>query len=127
MLGPSQIEATYAFDEVIDAQVQDAHQRRNLCLLVKEALNNIAKYSGATLVLVEGRLRPEGWMLQIGDNGCGFDITLPTRGNGLRHLRSRAVDIVGECVIVSAPGQGTLITCLLPLPTSREQAHLRIG
>ncbi|RYY39744.1 MAG: sensor histidine kinase [Chitinophagaceae bacterium] len=122
LLGAVNIEATYWFDPLIDERLQDVHQRRNLCLLVKEAFNNIVKYSAATQVLVQGRINDDGWQLQIGDNGRGFDPSEVRKGNGLRHLHGRATDIGGCCVIESAPGQGTLICCQLPLPTSREDA-----
>jgi signal transduction histidine kinase len=126
MLGAVNIEATYFFDDSIDEQVQDVQQRRNICLLVKEALNNIVKYSGATQTLIEARRVPGGWQLQIGDNGCGFDPLRPRAGNGLAHLRSRAGDIGGTCIIETAPGQGTLICFFLPLPTFREDSHATV-
>ncbi|RYY90194.1 MAG: sensor histidine kinase [Chitinophagaceae bacterium] len=120
LLGAVNIEATYWFDSDIDERLLDVHHRRNLCLLVKEAFNNIVKYSAATQVLVEGRVTTGGWQLQIGDNGRGFDPSSVRKGNGLRHLHARAADIGGSFLIESAPGQGTLICCQLPLPTSRE-------
>lgn len=83
--------------------------RRNVFLVVKEALNNILKHSKATevsikLVRVEDRL-----ILYIQDNGRGIDMDkLRQFGNGLKNMRKRMADIQVDFTIENK--NGTLIT-----------------
>jgi signal transduction histidine kinase len=53
--------------------------------------------------------------IEIADDGVGFDPAVPTGGQGLRNLRSRAEHIGGRCSITSAPGQGTRAEFLIPI------------
>lgn len=83
--------------------------RRHVLLFFKEAVTNVARHSGATVVLVEiealkGRLR-----MSIRDNGCGFDPLLPHRGRGLKSLEYRAREIQADFRVQSLPGKGTEI------------------
>jgi signal transduction histidine kinase len=90
--------------------------RRNLVLVVKEALNNVLKHSGATELRC--RLAVAGNCLEISieDNGCGFDVAARTgAGNGLGNLRQRVRDLGGNLEIKSASGQGTRIHLSAPL------------
>ncbi len=83
--------------------------RRNVFLVVKEALNNILKHSkatevGITLVRVE-----DGLTLYIQDNGTGIDMEkLRKFGNGLKNMKKRMADIHGDFTIENK--EGTLIT-----------------
>jgi len=93
----------------------DMNQRKNLYLFCKEALNNIAKHSGATTA--ELRFSKSGHKLSVHivDNGSGFDttagdeVTASLGGNGLGNLRQRAKELGGEVTISSARGKGTSI------------------
>lgn len=93
-----------------------AATRHHVLMLLKEALNNALKHSGATEVIFraavgDGRLR-----LELEDNGRGFDPATASRFNdGLGNMRDRARLAGGRCTITSAPGSGTKITVELPL------------
>jgi signal transduction histidine kinase/ligand-binding sensor domain-containing protein len=82
---------------------------RNLIMIFKEALNNALKYSGATLISVHCSLR--GTMLEavLQDNGDGFDCALPSRGQGLTNMRTRATRLGGSLELHSGERCGTLI------------------
>ncbi|MCK6692845.1 MAG: histidine kinase [Thermoanaerobaculia bacterium] len=86
--------------------------RRNIYLIFKEAVNNAAKYSEATMVELHFALR-SGWLfLIIKDNGKGFEPGTPVTtggGNGLQNMRQRAADINGKLEVFSAPGAGARI------------------
>ena len=90
--------------------------RRNLLLLYKEALNNIAKYAQATKVDIEVRDDDDRLLLEIADNGIGFDSTSIQKGNGLENMKLRAGKIGGSVVIESTPGKGTTIRLRARIP-----------
>jgi signal transduction histidine kinase len=64
--------------------------RRNIFLVVKEALHNIVKHSGATEVNIVMEKKPKGLGLRIHDNGKGFDLeNVRMFGNGLKNMKKR--------------------------------------
>ncbi len=89
-------------------------QRRNVYLMVKEAVNNIAKHSGATKASLQISRTDEGIALFISDNGCGFDTAAGYEGNGLKNFRTRANESFITLTIKAALGQGTELTLLVP-------------
>lgn len=92
-------------------------QRRELYLLLKEAIANAVRHSGAHAVELEVRRSDRGVVATLRDDGRGFaaDAPRPGRGgHGLAHMRARADRIGGNLTIVSAPGRGTTIRIELP-------------
>jgi signal transduction histidine kinase len=67
-------------------------QRRNMLLIVKEAVNNAAKYSGATTVSFHVVKDGEGFIIGVADNGKGFNEEV-TPGNGMRTMKKRALEL----------------------------------
>ena len=93
--------------------VLPAEARHDLFLVVKEALNNVLKHSGASEVRVEVSARDETVQIVIEDNGCGFDAgpARPGRkGNGLDNMRRRMESAGGRVDVASARGHGTRLT-----------------
>jgi signal transduction histidine kinase len=90
-------------------------QRRNIYLIFKEALNNAAKYSGSKKIEINSSLYKEQLLLVIKDEGQGFDYSLTKKGNGLKNLSRRAVELGGRLEIESSPGAGTCVSLSLPL------------
>ena len=90
--------------------------RRNIYLIFKEALNNIAKHSSASQVDMEVELKEKSIRIGIRDNGLGFNNHSPSPGNGLQNLCSRAEEIGGHLQIDTQPGHGTGIYLQYPLP-----------
>ncbi len=87
-------------------------QRRNIYLILKEAINNAVKYSKGDRI--EARIFLEGKLLnvQIQDNGVGFDQTAATHsmgGNGLINMQQRANELMGELIVQSIPDKGTTV------------------
>lgn len=82
---------------------------RNLIMIFKEALNNALKYSGATRISLHCSLH--GPMLEavLQDNGDGFDCAIPSRGQGLTNMKTRASRLGGSLELHSAERCGTLI------------------
>ena len=83
----------------------------NLLRIGQEALTNAFKYANASEVSVELRYEESQCVLQIKDNGQGFDSSSLTvgRGFGLLGMTERAERIGAELMIESHPGQGTEI------------------
>jgi two-component system sensor histidine kinase UhpB len=101
-------------DEAILDKTLDMNQRRDLFLVFKEAVNNIAKYAGATEVQVRIGKVDNNLQLQVTDNGCGFDMDKQTSSSGLKNMQDRALSLNGMLGIYSKPGKGTAITLRIP-------------
>ncbi len=91
--------------------------RHNVFLAIKEALNNVLKHSGASEVWLRLQLTERAVRVEVEDNGHGFspDSTAAS-GNGLRNLQSRLSECGGSAQLTSAPGKGTRIRFVFPLP-----------
>jgi PAS domain S-box-containing protein len=84
--------------------------------IAQEAFNNIAKHSGATQVAVALRRTPDQIMLNIQDNGQGFDPGAVSGDHlGLGIMAERAGSAGAGLEIVSRPGAGTCISVTLPV------------
>lgn len=83
--------------------------------IVQEALTNVTRHAAARTVQV--RLHRDGdWLvLQVRDDGRGFEPQRQQQGFGLAGLRERAQLLGGELVIVAAPGAGVDVRARLPL------------
>jgi len=82
--------------------------------VVAEALTNVARYAGATLVRVE--IRAEGDTLTVAVQDDGHGGADPERGSGLRGLTDRVAALGGQLAIESPPDGGTTVRADLPLP-----------
>ena len=86
-------------------------------MVVKEALHNAVKHSGATEILVSARLEENIFRLSLADNGSGFSpAKADDLADGLRNMKQRVTDLGGQCVIESQPGTGTNVRVELRLP-----------
>ena len=90
-------------------------QRRNIYLIFKESVNNLAKYSKCSHAEVRIRLDKKTVSLIVKDDGVGFDPNAPTDRNGLRNLRERAQNLRGGIDIQSGFGKGTSIILEFPV------------
>jgi PAS domain S-box-containing protein len=100
----------------------DAYQRPNIptvepqiYAIIQEALNNALRHAAATVITVVLRQSSEGLLVEIRDNGRGFEVTARTGGIGLSTMHERAEAIGGHLNIATARGQGTSVQLLLPV------------
>lgn len=114
ILGSSQILHSVNIGPGVDSLTKDIALRKNLVLIMKEAINNAAKYSQATEVVIAMQHKQGYIYLQVADNGVGFDPMRAT-GNGIDNMRKRATELGGSLTIQSAPGKGTEVSALIPL------------
>jgi len=115
MLEGKDIEGLFIFPEDDLAVKLTMLQRRDLYLIYKEAINNMAKYSGAGKALVKIQINKKELEMLIEDDGKGFDRRQIVGGNGLTNMEQRAVSSKASLDIVSATGKGTRIRFLMPL------------
>jgi len=101
-------------DEKVLDKALDMNQRRDLLLVFKEAVNNIAKYANATQVQVKLEKIDTDLQLQVVDDGRGFDMEQQTSSSGLKNMQARADSLKGWLTIFSKPGKGTAITLRIP-------------
>lgn len=109
ILEPLGITLHFAVDEPVKTLNLPMEQRKDFYLLFKEAINNAAKYSGASDVWVTVGAKNGGLHLEVRDNGRGFDPAIVRRGNGLWNMQRRAERMGGVFVLESAVGEGTRV------------------
>lgn len=85
--------------------------------IVQESLANAAKHAAATEVSVLVARTPQAVVLEVFDNGRGFDTAAPRKplSLGLMGLRERAHLLKGTANIESEPGRGTRIQVRIPM------------
>jgi signal transduction histidine kinase len=99
--------------------------------IAQEALANVRKHARAERAWARIRHpQPAVLVLEIGDDGIGFDPAQAPRGTasalGLASMRERAVVLGGTFRVDTAPGSGTRITVTVPLDSraiEREEAR----
>ena len=102
----------------------DASTQAVAWFITEESLSNVKKHASATRVDVRMYLRDEHFVVEIQDDGKGFDVdavmaNYDQRGSlGLLNLQERADLVNGRTTIRSVPGEGTQVTLVVPL--SRE-------
>ena len=89
-------------------------QSTDVVQLVREALSNVRRHAAASTCRVSLRLDQGEVILEIDDDGAGFDARDARPGMGLVNLQQRAEKLGGEARINSVPGEGTLVSIRLP-------------
>ena len=81
----------------------------NIYRIIQESVNNAIKYAEATKITVEVNQIDDKLLVQVSDNGKGFDVLKVELGNGLNNMKKRAHEIDGELTVTSAEGNGTTV------------------
>jgi signal transduction histidine kinase len=87
--------------------------------VVQEALNNVARHSGAKAAWVRLRFLPAALELEVEDHGTGFAERTHKRGIGLVAMRERAELMGGQIAFSRPPEGGTRVHLEVP----REKAE----
>lgn len=100
----------------VQGQPQRLEPQKELILfrIVQEALHNVLKHAKASNIIVTAQYNNLLLLLQISDNGCGFESANDHFGSGLRNIQSRARLIGGELQIRSTKNHGTQIQINIP-------------
>lgn len=97
---------------------QDVEAAVYFCSL--EALNNIAKYSGASRATVALAHTDGHLSFEVSDDGRGFDPVETGYGTGLRGMADRLDAIGGSLEVQSSPGNGTTVLGRIPAQASEH-------
>ena len=94
--------------------------------IAQEALANVARHARAGMVRVWLGREGEEAVLQVEDDGQGFDPEAAVSGMGLRNLYERAAALRGRVEIESAPGAGARVVARIPLapPPVRQETGI---
>ena len=82
--------------------------------IIHESLANVFKHAKASGVSVSLTFEDGQVKLTVQDDGVGFSTDNGAAGNGLDNMRQRASELGGSCKILSAPGDGSLVTVTVP-------------
>jgi signal transduction histidine kinase len=101
----------------LETQPLDPDRRRQMFLIVKEALANVARHAACTRASLRIRRAPGEILIEIEDDGVGFDASsdLPGSGHGLASMRARAASQGGKLDVVAGPTGGTRVEARMPL------------
>ena len=105
------ISFTLESPEALNNVKLNMQQRKNLYLIFKEAVNNLAKYSNTKKAFISLSIRKNFLRMIIMDEGTGFTITSIKKGNGLDNMQSRAAEMNAQLEIHSGENQGTTVSC----------------
>ncbi len=92
-----------------------AEVRREVFLVFKEGINNIARHSGCRLAEASLRIEHGMIILKLGDDGRGFEGADADHGHGLDSMRRRAEKLDGRVEVISQPGVGTTVILTAPI------------
>lgn len=96
-------------------------QATALYRILQEGMTNVSRHSRASRVTVSYCETEERAVLEIRDNGVGFDPVARHHGSGLLGIRERVTMLGGELTVESALGKGVRIQVELPLATGERR------
>ncbi|MFB3737606.1 MAG: GAF domain-containing protein [Candidatus Velamenicoccus archaeovorus] len=101
----------------VDPEVasQVTPQAGDLIQLARESLSNVGRHAEASTCRLSLYRNGHAAVMEIDDDGRGFDPASVRRGDGLTNLEQRMAALGGEVAIDSAPDRGTTVRLLLPL------------
>ena len=95
----------------------DPKFRQELFLAFKEAVTNVVRHSGATQVWLRIAVNDNQLIVEVADNGQGFDLQArPAGADGLANMKQRLKSLGGDCEIQNGKPNGTTVRFRTPLP-----------
>ena len=117
-LGQASIEADWRGPAEDTDQLLSARVFVQTTRILREAVSNIIKHSGASHCKVRLMVNERDFGVTVQDNGRGIALELDgklDRGHGMSSMKHRAKQMQGQCLVESGPGYGTVIRLTLPL------------
>ena len=93
--------------------------------ILQEALSNVRKHAHANEVVLTVHGVPH-WCFEVRDDGCGFDMSAPGKGDthvGLRIMQERALRISATVAVNASPGAGCTVRLELPPGATRPEKN----
>lgn len=87
----------------------------NLYRVLQEALHNIIKYSKAKKIIFNFSVEKNNLIINVIDNGIGFDANKRKKGIGIKNMQSRVQKLKGVFKVQSETGKGTTIHFTIPI------------
>jgi signal transduction histidine kinase len=102
---------------VLDAAANalDRVGREATFYIAADALANVARHARAQRASLRLFLDDSRVVLEVTDNGVGFNYAGATEGHGLRNMRERAFGVGGQLVVDTAPGRGSRVRFEVPV------------
>ncbi|MFO1504403.1 MAG: sensor histidine kinase [Steroidobacteraceae bacterium] len=106
--------------------LQGLGETLNLSLyrMVQEGLTNCVRHAGARHMYIDLTREPSPGgkiLLEMRDDGGGFDAADTARGNGLNGMRERVALLGGHFEVLSQPGKGTTIRAEIPTARAKDR------
>jgi signal transduction histidine kinase/ligand-binding sensor domain-containing protein len=125
VLEPPGLAFSFQADQAPQDQHLGADVRREVFLVCKEGLHNVVRHARASRVDVR-LARDDGTLvLEVADDGRGFDTGAPAAGVGLASMSRRARALGGRLEVNSAVGRGTLLRLIVPFRRTRAARRSR--
>jgi two-component sensor histidine kinase len=115
MLEAKEIQYRFEADESVSNKKLDLSIRKEIFMIYKEAVNNVVKHAGCTIVAIQLSVRQNRLLMQVTDNGKGLQAGNGKQGNGLKNMQERALLINATLDIQSGKGDGTTIQLVVPI------------
>jgi signal transduction histidine kinase/Tfp pilus assembly protein PilF len=107
------------FTSIIDSNIKwekiSNSIKINLYRIIQEALQNSNKYANAAYIKIELTKKQNNLILNVADNGRGFNLKTAKKGIGIQNIRFRTNECQGQVAINSKKGEGTIITVTIPI------------
>jgi signal transduction histidine kinase len=97
-----------------EAASQLTSRAADVVQIVREALSNVGRHGAATTCRVSVERNADGLVIEVDDDGQGFDVELTRSGMGLQNLQERVGSLGGVFQIESTPGEGTTVRATFP-------------
>ena len=107
------IDFVFTIDEQLNDKKFSSVVGMNIYRTIQEGINNAIKHSEASQITVQIKKIAEQILIEILDNGNGFDLETVSKNNGLNNMENRIASINGTFKIESNPDFGTKISILL--------------
>ena len=108
------------FDKSIHWRDVNGYIKVNIYRIIQESVHNILKYAFSENVKLIFQLDKNSLIMEITDDGVGFNIKRKTKGIGLKNIKSRAEKLNGKFLLVSKHNKGTLLKIKIPLKTTKN-------
>lgn len=116
VLSATGTELVFETKNVHDETVLPGDIRQNVFMVFKETINNVIKYAEASRCTVCLQLKNHQLVLEITDNGKGYNGVVKGGGAGMKNMHKRAEEMGGTLDVQTILDKGTAIKLSVPYP-----------